>query len=229
MTKRDQVIMEIKKSIEKGEWLPGEPIPPEHELCARYKVSRQPIRNAVSALAQMGILEPRRGSGTYVCKGVSLQKPAFEVRLDSISLADCFEIRRILETESASLAAQRASADMIEKLRALIHSIDDAKTFDEREQADLEFHGMIANATGNAAFSLLINAVNKYYKGLVREKSARLQENETPEQKQKLLENHIQVFLAIETRNPTMAGENMEKLLNASILKLSKAGFNLAL
>ncbi len=52
--------------ILRGEWRPGEAMPTEHELATEYGVSRQTIREAIRALRYEGVVEARRGSGTYV-------------------------------------------------------------------------------------------------------------------------------------------------------------------
>jgi GntR family transcriptional regulator len=56
----------VEKSLEEGEWRPGEPIPSETELAARYEVSQGTVRKAVDALAAANLLVRRQGKGTFV-------------------------------------------------------------------------------------------------------------------------------------------------------------------
>ena len=229
MNKREYVYQEIKKSIENGRWKVGDQISSEYELCQEFQVSRQPVRNAIKSLTEEGILEPRRGSGTFVSKiPTPPLKFNLEVSLNDLSLADCFEFRRILETESAAIAAARASSDMVRQLRDLIYEIKNAKSLELREETDLAFHSLIAKATGNTALISVSDILLKYYKSFIFQNLNNLRQvemNENTEQ-QKLLDEHLQIYIAIETRNPDLARKNMEKLLNSSMLKLSKAGFD---
>lgn len=56
----------VEKSLEDGEWRPGEPIPSETELAARYDVSQGTVRKAVAALASANLVVRRQGKGTFV-------------------------------------------------------------------------------------------------------------------------------------------------------------------
>ncbi len=66
MAKYKKVIDWISKKIDTGELSPGMKIPSENELCSRFDLSRQTIRHAISKMAEDGLLESRRGSGTYI-------------------------------------------------------------------------------------------------------------------------------------------------------------------
>ncbi len=66
MAKYQKVIEWITENIDSGVLKPGEKIPSENELCAKFDLSRQTIRHAIAQMAEDGLLESRRGSGTYV-------------------------------------------------------------------------------------------------------------------------------------------------------------------
>jgi len=56
----------ITRSLQSGEWKPGEAIPSEMELAARYKVSQGTVRKAIDAMADENLLVRRQGKGTFV-------------------------------------------------------------------------------------------------------------------------------------------------------------------
>jgi GntR family transcriptional regulator len=56
----------VLQSLQQGEWKPGEPIPSEFELAARYKVSQGTVRKAIDELAKSHLLVRRQGKGTFV-------------------------------------------------------------------------------------------------------------------------------------------------------------------
>ena len=66
MSLTDDAIAKIRESVRSGRFVPGGKLPPEHELAAELGVSRSPVREAVKVLAVSGVLDVRRGDGTYV-------------------------------------------------------------------------------------------------------------------------------------------------------------------
>ncbi|MDI6894690.1 MAG: GntR family transcriptional regulator [Bacillota bacterium] len=58
----------LREEIEAGLYQPGDLLPPEHELCKRYGVSRITVRQAVLDLAREGLVDRKRGKGTFVCQ-----------------------------------------------------------------------------------------------------------------------------------------------------------------
>ena len=76
MAKYQKVIDWISKNIDNGTLKPGSRIPSENELCAKFGLSRQTVRHAILMLAEEGLLESRRGSGTYVADQKADEQPA---------------------------------------------------------------------------------------------------------------------------------------------------------
>ncbi|MGD7009733.1 GntR family transcriptional regulator [Metabacillus sp. 84] len=63
----------IKESIDSGKWKKGEAIPSERQFCEQYSISRMTVRQAITNLVNEGILERKRGKGTFVSAGKVLQ------------------------------------------------------------------------------------------------------------------------------------------------------------
>lgn len=72
--KYEEIIEWIEKKLENGEVKPGDRLESEHQLCARFGVSRQTVRHAISVLENDGIIERRRGSGTYIKEIVNIEE-----------------------------------------------------------------------------------------------------------------------------------------------------------
>jgi GntR family transcriptional regulator, transcriptional repressor for pyruvate dehydrogenase complex len=159
----DRTIGALVARIENGEFSAGERLPPEADLAADLAVSRLSLREAVRALAGAGVLEVRRGTGTFVTD----LSPGRLVRatgtfLDLVGeqgVAELFECRRVLEPGVTALAATRIDeagladlGDRLERMRGLSEP--------ERLVAeDLDFHAAIATAAGNATLASLTAAV----------------------------------------------------------------------
>lgn len=155
---------EIRQRILSGEIAVGEQLPNELQLAEQYGVSRAVVREAIRMLAQEGLVEVRRGLGTFAIDGTS------EALKDSIGLLmsinqsedsfDLVEVREVLEPEIAARAALRATAEDIAALRDIVRIMDENL---ENEtvfvEQDLAFHLALARATHNLLFPKLIEPI----------------------------------------------------------------------
>ena len=109
----------LRESILQGNFAPGQRIPPERDLALTYSVSRGSIREAIRGLVSLGILESKRGSGTYVRRLESselFKSLEFVLDVDPKSLSHFFELRRLLEPAAAAIAADRLTSEDRERL-----------------------------------------------------------------------------------------------------------------
>lgn len=143
---------------------PGAQLPNEAELCAMFGVSRTTLREAVRSLAVQGYVEVRRGKGTFVCDRTSIRQDIGLSQLESVQvhLQDLFEVRLMIEPNTASLACQRGSDEEIEhivrcadKVAQMIHDGGDWGS------ADLEFHHAFVAACHNQFMEQLVPILNR--------------------------------------------------------------------
>src|SRR5260370_8433119 len=162
----EQVAVQIEKRILDGELPSGDRLPTERELAEQFQVSRTAVREAMKILAQKGLVDMRPGRGTIVIDG------SHEAMQDSIGLVmklklgevggsdSLVEVRGILETEIAALAAARATEKEIAAMRDAIELMDatlnDANAF---ITADNRFHEALAQATQNALIIILVKSI----------------------------------------------------------------------
>ena len=135
----------------------GQKIPNEFELAEQFGVGRSTVREAVKGLVTRGILEVRRGAGTFVVSHHSLNEdPLGLARLeDKYKLAlELFELRLMMEPEIASLAAQKAGAGEKMRLQELYSNEEDHLA------KDVEFHTHIARCSQNRVVEMLIPLIN---------------------------------------------------------------------
>lgn len=145
-------------------FLPGEKLPNELDLSQEMGVSRTTLREAIRELVTQGVLEVRRGLGTFVSPRVEEVDDFGFSALDRVrgQLRDLFELRAVFEPEMAALACRRASpeelADILaqgERVAGLIHRGED------RTQADREFHAAIVRATHNEFMTRLLPIIGQ--------------------------------------------------------------------
>lgn len=147
----DQAIEAMRALLESGEWTVGARIPPEPVLAAELAVSRNTVREAVRALAHAGVLEVRRGDGTFVSapseiSGVMRRRAA---RADDEHV---LEVRHAIETQAAMLAAARRTKTDLRRLEQALARRTHAVAADDLEAfvtADADFHAGVVAAAHN--------------------------------------------------------------------------------
>jgi GntR family transcriptional repressor for pyruvate dehydrogenase complex len=174
-------------------------IPAERQLGQQLGVGRASLREALKALEIMGLIETRLGDGTYVCqRSEFLSKPLLWA-ITSSSETEVYELveaRKLIETELAGLAAERATADDLKEIGKHLDRMERSpQAPSELLQADIEFHLAIGEAAHN---SILMNALN-LIRNLLQEWIGRtLQE---PGVYTRALEHHKAIFFAVAKKN----------------------------
>ncbi len=153
------VVEALGERIREGRLTMGDKLPTESEIMAEFGVSRTVVREAISKLQASGLVETRHGIGTFVlglgeAGGFRIAPEQFATLRDVISV---LELRIGIETEAASLAAVRRTA---ENLAAMRRALDDmAQAVAEGRDAvaaDFQFHCEVARATQNPHFAELM-------------------------------------------------------------------------
>jgi len=160
----DEAILKIKAMIVSGEMAPGDRLPPEKELSDALGLSRNSLREAVKALEVIGVLDVRRGDGTYVTSLTPshiLDAMSFfaDVHSDD-SVLELLEVRRILEPAAAALAARQVTPADIAHLRQLLSTVDETTPVDELVAQDIVFHRYISALSGNAYLTRLLDTLS---------------------------------------------------------------------
>ena len=162
----EQVAVQIEKRILDGELRSGDRLPTERDLAEQFHVSRTAVREAMKILAQKGLVDMRPGRGTIVIDGAHKAMEhsidlAMKLKLGEVGGSNnLVEVREILETEIAALAAARATekeiAAMREAVKVMDESLNDAHAF---IAADNNFHEALAQATQNTLILILVNSI----------------------------------------------------------------------
>jgi len=201
----EEIVERIKRLIIEGRLSPGDRLPPERELAATFKVSRNSLRDALLTLELMGLVECRHGDGIYVTciTPETLVAPLAAIistKRDLIS--ELMDARMILEPPMAYCAAERATAQDIGGLRqAFERQEEKTRSGDSSVEEDSAFHGTIARATKNQVLLLVMNHIID----LLKESHTEW----TPERAFASLVGHANILSAIERRDPVEAHKAM--------------------
>lgn len=206
----DTALESIRSAIENGHWKVGERLPVEAQLSESLGISRNTVREAVRVLVHVGILETRQGDGTYV----RATRDAGETlrRIERAKLRDQLEVRRMLETEAARLAAERRSDD---ELLAMSSALDQragaGNDIATRIRYDEQFHHAVANASHNTA---LIELYSYFAHAITRTIERTELDESLPEPTQ---EDHEVLLAAIRRQDGNRAAQLAAALLQPSI------------
>ncbi len=149
----EQVFEQMKQQLLEGVWKPGQKLPSENELTNMFHVSRITVRNALQKLAILGLIETRRGDGSYVLDnslGTCLN-PLVPAAFLNDNIIEVQEFRLMIEPGAARLAAIRANQDDVDDLRAhLVRMQSIEHDYIALAKEDFAFHNKIGLITRNS-------------------------------------------------------------------------------
>jgi GntR family transcriptional repressor for pyruvate dehydrogenase complex len=209
---------QLKAQIIAGSLQPGDKLPSAKELTERFQVGRSTVREALSALQAMGIIETRQGEGSYV-KALpladSLQSAFGIIQLGRETTLELLEARKALEASNASIAAHKRTDEDLERLDEIVrqmklHIGEEALG----EQVDLAFHVALAEATHNSIMVQLLQTISAKMETAIQE-TRRLQMYANKTVSERLWAEHRDIVEAIRIGDPELArGKMMEHLLH---------------
>lgn len=195
-----------------GKLKPGERLPSEEKLCARFDASRTVIREAIQQLRGRGLLRTLKGSGSYIADP-SLETLAGAVETYSVlsnddSYLELMDFRILLETECARLAALHAGEKIIEIMQRAIAKMENSRGDRKRfSEADIAFHLAIAAGSKHNLYAIVLSALEKRsieYANVNRGDS---------EWYQSVITTHQEIFTAISDGKPEEAAAAMKRHL----------------
>lgn len=220
----EEIVSQIKELITIGELAPGERIPSERELAQMLGVSRPSVREAIMVLDAMGLLEARQGGGTYVrsLTAAALSDPLTSMVEENPALLHALvEVRMGLETWSAYLAAQRASASEVEHLGQLFATMEKQANHGGWDaDVDSQFHYAITAATHNTLQMHVLNTIHSLFHKTIQVALTEFYRKEG--MLELLLDQHRAIYQAIAQGNPEQAREAMMRHISLVEDKMSE-------
>lgn len=171
-TMADAVEIRLREYLKRMSFKPGDALPKETDLAEALGVSRNVVREALSRLRMLGMIETRKRKGMVLASPDILQ--AFERVLDPLiidetTLRDVFELRLVLEMGLADLIYKRMTDHDLEELEAIAESeVNKEKSFLVKNE--IAFHGKLYEMTGNSTlkrFQIMLLPIFAYVITLV--------------------------------------------------------------
>lgn len=207
------VVAELEAMILKEGLEPGDRLPTERDLSKNLNVSRSVVREAIKRLQSLGRISSLQGSGTRVASPSGEQVAAgyrwlfqhTDLRLDQLAA-----VRIPLETTIAALAAEHRTEEHLERLREAQTRLGaDSRGLKSFVAADVDFHAVLAEATGNPFFQIILGPIQELLvesrRRTISHYGAKLAHD-----------HHERILAAVEAKRPQAAHKAMADHLQAS-------------
>ena len=207
----ENIIEQLIALINEGTLKPGDKLPSERKLAEDLGVSRTAIREALRSLETMGYLSSKVGGGTYINRitlGNVMSPFSTMLSQNKKLIVELLEVRMLLETEIARLAAKRITPFKIKNIQA---TIDNMRAEIEAGNTGIEyengFHNALAIASENEAMKLILDMCGNL---LSQTRQATLS---IPGQPQRSLADHERIFEAVRQGDAKLAASRMKQHL----------------
>ena len=220
-TLTELVAQRLVALLSNGTLRPGDKLPPERELAQVLNVGRTTVREALKLLTLGGLLEAKRGDGTYVRRTFTdfLSKQIEWPVLLSVQELDMIaEVREGLEAKSARLAAERATPEQVEKISVFQKLLEfEGRDIERETEVDLEFHHAIADASHNVLLCRLMLSLQNILRQYIA------LSNQMTDRIESTVAEHRPIYEAIAAGDPDAAERAMLDHLASSKTWILKA------
>lgn len=210
----EEIVLQIRRMVEEGQLSPGDRLPAERVMAEMFGVSRTTVREGIKSLAEAGVLESRQGAGTFVRRVDEPSVAQAGSLIDAIlagdySLADVFDVRKMVEPEIAAIASGKAKPDEITRLEAILHRQEEAvRAGSSGAEHDQRFHQLLAEIAGNKVLRELVTALHD---ALAR---SRADDVQSPERQKASLASHWAIVAALKNGHGMQAERAMREHLD---------------
>jgi GntR family transcriptional regulator, transcriptional repressor for pyruvate dehydrogenase complex len=225
-TLTSQLVKALTERIRGGGLKAGDRLPTEQELIEEFSVSRTVVREAISSLKAAGLVASQQGVGAFVLQADVT--PSFRIEGTSLNLIKdviaVLELRIALESDAASLAAQRRTDAHLAVMRGALNRMAQAiDASDDAVSPDFEFHRTIAEATGNPHFAHLFGYLGSLLIPRARVQTFRFFAADRAEYLRRVNREHEDIYQAIKRQDSDSARSAMRLHLSNSRERLRMA------
>lgn len=171
----EQIINSLTESIIRGDYKSGSKLPSEFELMEELQVSRNSLREAMKILSAMGIVEIRRGDGTYICSQVNptlFDRVVYSMIYDASSSEELLELRQILDEATVQMASGKITQEEIDILQKNIDDMAEACNRSDvlkMQKCDMAFHQNLIDSCKNVFFVRIMKGVYTIFENSIGE------------------------------------------------------------
>ncbi|MPW15603.1 FCD domain-containing protein [Paraburkholderia sp. CNPSo 3157] len=231
----DRTVRQLEEKLLEGKWETSARLPAERTLAQSLGVSRSTVREAIQRLVTRGMLETKPGSGAYVVQRqpARLSAPWLQLVAENPPLrAETLEFRLVFECAAARFAAQRSTAEELDRLQAILvkmRNAVEAHDVDAEAIVDGEFHTALTAASHNRMLDQFYASVITMLREHIAANTfdATLNNANAFRQSAMRLNQHESIFFAVRDRDPDAAQRAMYAHI-AFVGKQFEPGFGFA-
>jgi len=175
------------------------------------------LAHCIGRLSGLGLVSSHQGKGTFVCQPSeqgALNQLGNLLQPSNVDRLSVFEFRKIMESESAALAAIRATSEHVRAMEESIVAMENAESDTLAAQQDMAFHRLIAQSTGNQVIIQVFEVMRDTY--------TRMFEDNVSLLGKRGVQFHRQILLAIQTRDMSSARQTMLEHLDDTMRAISQ-------
>ncbi len=207
----NMVVDQIVKLISDGVLKPGDKLPSELEMTRRFGISRISLREAMKLLEAKGYIESHGRKGKYIrsiVDGNLASTIEGMISVDHEKIWELLQVRRIIDSEAAALAAGRATAEQVRGLMSFIREVESLGVdlmVDRSEGGRLyaKFYNDLADATNNTIFAHIMKSISSILRGALPYSRTKLKGVDNSSRA--IFDQHMAILSAVEKRDPDAA------------------------
>jgi DNA-binding FadR family transcriptional regulator len=213
------VVEDLAREIISGKWAERDLVPTEPALCEEFGFSRTVIREALKLMEERGLVRVEQGRGTSVKPRSSwnvldplVLTIALEYDHDMSLLDNLITVRRVLEREMASAAAERLTDEELAALAETLERMEAEYGDYARFQAlDRSFHSILIKASGNEVGATIVRVIHRH--GAARPP---LSAAATRAELARTANDHRRIYEALAARDGSLAGELISEHIDSA-------------
>jgi DNA-binding FadR family transcriptional regulator len=208
------IINRLTDLLISGELKPGDKLPTEMELAEQLGVGRNSVREAIKMLSYLGVIEIRRGIGTFVANSMpeSVVNPLIlGLVFEQKTSREIIELRLLIETAIGEIVIQKASDEDIKNLVAANEHLKKAaarksSSSQQLRDIDIGFHETLLELTDNNPLKKIGKAIYALFLSSI--------ENTVKQDPERAVRNHQLIIEAVEKRDPELLRKHMKESLS---------------
>jgi len=201
----EKVIDEIRDALLRGDLKPGDRLPTETQLASNFSVSRIVVREAMKMLSAIGVVEIKRGNGTYIAKDIStsmIDPFIFGLIVGKKTPEELLDLREMLEIGILEIVLKRATKDDMEKMEEAVKLLEEDSKRAEKDseilnEHNLAFHYAFAQATHNPMIVKIAEALWKMFAFTIKRSTLKKTEES--------VQHHKMILEALKEKNSEKA------------------------
>lgn len=225
-TKTVRLIQKFGQEIAEGAFAPGSPLPSEVDLCERFSVSRNVMREVVKVLSTKRLIDARPHRGLFVMPreqwnylDADVLGWVLEVGVEPELISSLLEVRSLIEPTISRWAAERATAVDLVAIETAFNTMEASRSDLSRfHEADIEFHKAILLATHNIVICQLSDAISALQRAIFD--YTFLSE---PQHMKLTQQEHRDLFETIRRQNPDAAEETSRRMVQRTAVRAVEA------